>query len=84
MENGLNRTLLLQLCIDLWCYKLHIIIHVLHPLQVCAYHRSFYRPDNLCLIVAGQVEPKQLLEALQPFEEKILRKVLYSIHLCVL
>ena len=44
-------------------------------LQVCAYHSSYYRPDNLCLIVAGQVEPEQLFRALTPVEEKILSKV---------
>ena len=49
-------------------------VHNLLQLQVCAYHRSYYRPDNLCLIVAGQVEPGQLFQALAPIEEKILSK----------
>ncbi len=44
-------------------------------LQVRSYHRSYYRPDNLCLIVTGQVEAEQLFKALAPFEEKILSKV---------
>ena len=43
--------------------------------QVRAYHRSFYRPDNLALIVVGQVEADQLFEALVPLEEKIISKV---------
>lgn len=42
---------------------------------MCAYHHSFYRPDNLCLIVTGQVEPERLFEALAPFEERVLGKV---------
>ena len=46
-------------------------------LQVCDYHKEFYRPENLCLIITGQVEPEQVFAALQPFEEKILAKVLY-------
>ena len=43
--------------------------------QVRAYHKSFYRPDNLALIVVGQVEADQLFEALNPLEEKIISKV---------
>ena len=46
--------------------------------QVRAYHRSFYRPDNLALIVVGQVEADQLFEALSPLEEKIISKVSLS------
>ena len=43
--------------------------------KVRSYHHSYYRPDNLSLIVTGQVEPNQLFKAIQPFEEKILSKV---------
>ncbi|XP_041346924.1 LOW QUALITY PROTEIN: uncharacterized protein C05D11.1-like, partial [Gigantopelta aegis] len=42
--------------------------------KVRSYHHSYYRPDNLVLIVTGQVEPDQLFKAIQPFEEKILSK----------
>ena len=43
--------------------------------KVRSYHHSYYRPDNLSLIVTGQVEPNQLFKAIQPFEDKILSKV---------
>ena len=43
--------------------------------KVRSYHHSYYRPDNLSLIVTGQVEPEQLFKAIQPFEDKILSKV---------
>lgn len=38
------------------------------------YHKSFYRPDNLCLIITGQVSPANVFAALQPMEEKIMKK----------
>ncbi|KAI8327052.1 Metalloenzyme, LuxS/M16 peptidase-like protein [Choanephora cucurbitarum] len=38
------------------------------------YHKSYYRPDNLCLIVTGQVNKESLLKALEPVEESILKK----------
>ena len=40
-----------------------------------SYHRSFYRHDNLCLIVTGRVSAEQLFEALAPVETNILSKV---------
>lgn len=42
--------------------------------QVRRYHREYYRPDNLCIIVAGQVPLDRLLGALAPFEERIASK----------
>ncbi|CAI8039021.1 Uncharacterized protein C05D11.1 [Geodia barretti] len=42
--------------------------------KVRAYHSQFYRPDNLCLIVAGQVDVDQLFSALKPFEDNIVSK----------
>eukprot|EP00163_Fabomonas_tropica_P020279 TRINITY_DN3572_c1_g1_i4.p1 TRINITY_DN3572_c1_g1~~TRINITY_DN3572_c1_g1_i4.p1 ORF type:complete len:145 (-),score=29.23 TRINITY_DN3572_c1_g1_i4:103-537(-) len=38
------------------------------------YHRDFYRPDNLCLIVTGQVSMDEVIEAVRPMEERILSK----------
>jgi Zn-dependent M16 (insulinase) family peptidase len=38
------------------------------------YHSDYYRPDNLCLIVTGQVEPAALLAALEPLEVKLLER----------
>lgn len=43
-------------------------------LPVRAYHRSFYRPDNLCLVVAGQVEQERLFSVLAGVEAKIAKK----------
>ena len=45
------------------------------PLQVISYHSGYYRPDNMALIVVGQVEPDLLFESLQSFEDKIISKV---------
>lgn len=39
------------------------------------YHRDFYRPENLYLIVTGAVEPSEVLSRLQSFEDKIEAKV---------
>ncbi|XP_077994627.1 uncharacterized protein C05D11.1-like [Glandiceps talaboti] len=42
--------------------------------KVIQYHKDFYRPDNLCLIITGQVKAEDIFTALQPFEEKIISK----------
>jgi predicted Zn-dependent peptidase len=42
---------------------------------VCNYHRDFYRPENLCLIITGSVTPEEVIKTLQPIEEKIKKKV---------
>lgn len=38
------------------------------------YHQSYYRPDNLCLIITGKVDKNELLKALEPVEENIIKK----------
>lgn len=43
--------------------------------KVKAYHKAFYRPENLCVIVAGSVSPKDVLKALEPVERKIVSKL---------
>lgn len=43
--------------------------------QVCDYHKMFYRPENLYVIITGMVEPEQVFDAIHSFEEKILSKV---------
>lgn len=43
-------------------------------LSVRAYHRSYYRPDNLCLVVCGQVEQERLFSVLANVEAKIAKK----------
>jgi hypothetical protein len=42
--------------------------------KVRQYHRQFYRPDNLCLIITGMVSPQKVFEALRPVEDKIVKK----------
>ncbi|KAL4219134.1 hypothetical protein ACF0H5_021716 [Mactra antiquata] len=42
--------------------------------KVCSYHKEFYRPDNLSLIITGQVKAEQVFNMLQPLEKKILAK----------
>jgi Zn-dependent M16 (insulinase) family peptidase len=45
-------------------------------LQVRSYHKEFYRPENLTLIIAGQVKPDEVFQALTTVEDKIISKVL--------
>ncbi|KAF9189909.1 hypothetical protein BGZ51_009188 [Haplosporangium sp. Z 767] len=42
--------------------------------KIRQYHRDYYRPDNLCLIISGRVDHHKLLEALGPVEERIISK----------
>lgn len=42
--------------------------------KVKMYHRSFYRPENLCVIVTGSVTPAEVLKAIEPIELKIISK----------
>lgn len=39
------------------------------------YHKEFYRPENLKIIITGQVKPGDVFNSLAKFEEKILSKV---------
>lgn len=43
--------------------------------QVKAYHSAFYRPENLCIIVTGNVKPAEVLKAIEPIELKVIAKV---------
>lgn len=45
-----------------------------HDIIVRDYHKSYYRPDNLCLIITGKIEKNELLKALEPVEESIIKK----------
>ncbi|KAL3870529.1 hypothetical protein ACJMK2_038583 [Sinanodonta woodiana] len=42
--------------------------------KICAYHKAFYRPENISVIITGHVEPNKVFAALQPLEEKIVSK----------
>ena len=57
--------------------KIYLIIisSGLCRLQVCNYHKEFYRPENLCIIITGQVSAEAVFTALKPFEESYERQV---------
>lgn len=38
------------------------------------YHRRYYRPDNMYLIITGNIGKEDLFEALEPVEAKIAAK----------
>lgn len=42
--------------------------------KVRHYHKSYYRPDNLCLIVTGKVDKDELMKTLDIVEVSILEK----------
>ncbi|KAK3088334.1 hypothetical protein FSP39_017783 [Pinctada imbricata] len=42
--------------------------------KVCNYHGGFYRPENLHLVITGQVESEAVFNAIQSIEEKITSK----------
>lgn len=42
--------------------------------KVFDYHKAFYRPENLCLIITGQVKPEELFAKLKEFEKKSICK----------
>jgi predicted Zn-dependent peptidase len=42
--------------------------------KVINYHKSFYRPENLTLIITGIVKPEQVFKALEGIQKKILSK----------
>ncbi|KAG0191477.1 hypothetical protein DFQ28_011725 [Apophysomyces sp. BC1034] len=42
--------------------------------KVRSYHKAYYRPDNLCLIITGKVDHQGLMEALGPIEQNIISK----------
>lgn len=36
------------------------------------FHREMYRPNNLCLVIAGVVDHKNLLDVLNKFEDSVI------------
>jgi Zn-dependent M16 (insulinase) family peptidase len=49
--------------------------------KVKQYHQKLYRPNNAAIIVLGQIEPSELIETLEKFEEKILARDLSKVRL---
>ena len=43
--------------------------------KVRDYHKRFYTPDNIAIIVAGDVHAHEIIEVLENFEAKLLTKV---------
>lgn len=43
--------------------------------KVRNYHKEFYRPENLKVIITGQVKPNEVFKALEKLEDKIVSKV---------
>ncbi|XP_066250958.1 uncharacterized protein C05D11.1-like [Euwallacea similis] len=42
--------------------------------KVRAYHKEFYRPENLKVIITGQISPEDVFRALEPLEQQIVSK----------
>ena len=42
--------------------------------KVRAYHKKYYRPENLLLTITGRIEENQLFETVRHIEEKLLNK----------
>lgn len=49
--------------------------------KVRKYHKEFYRPENLTVIITGQVKHADVFKALQPLEEKIISKASINSYL---
>ena len=43
--------------------------------KVVDYHKKMYRPDNMAIIIAGQIDADEIIQVLDKFEQKILSKV---------
>lgn len=39
--------------------------------QIRDFHKSMYRPDNLCVVVTGSVEEEELLEIMSQFDDRL-------------
>jgi Zn-dependent M16 (insulinase) family peptidase len=42
--------------------------------KVRSYHAQYYRPDNLAIVIVGQVSPEELFKSIAEFEDKITGK----------
>ena len=43
--------------------------------RVCEFHNKYYKPGNMAIVIAGEIEADEIIEVLEKFEEKILTKV---------
>ncbi|PKK78220.1 hypothetical protein RhiirC2_730303 [Rhizophagus irregularis] len=49
-------------------------LRVLNVETIRQYHRDYYKPDNLCLIITGKILHDELFKTLDPLDERISRK----------
>ncbi len=42
--------------------------------KVRNYHKAFYRPENTYITVTGPIEPEDIFKALEPVEQKLIKK----------
>lgn len=48
--------------------------------KVKEYHKQFYRPENLFVIITGNVNHVDVFKALKPVEDKIISRVCKLVH----
>lgn len=54
--------------------RLHNLRNSTSNEKVRSYHKKLYRPDNLYVIITGQIDAEDVFKALEPVEQKILAK----------
>lgn len=42
--------------------------------KVCEYHSKMYKPDNIAIVVAGEISAQEVIQVVEKFEEKIFTK----------
>lgn len=48
-------------------------------LKVREYHKKFYHPKNLAIVIVGPIEPEQVIKAIKPVEDKIVRRSIHEV-----
>lgn len=49
-------------------------------IKVRDYHKKFYVPKNLALIITGPIEPEQIFKAIKPIDDKIVQRGIHKEH----
>lgn len=55
------------------CFHYYYLLQ--YKLQVRDFHKKFYRPENLTIILTGQIEAEDVFKALSVVEDDIIAKV---------
>ncbi|KAK5630993.1 hypothetical protein RRF57_006708 [Xylaria bambusicola] len=50
-------------------------LRVLTPEKIRDFHRTMYQPRNMCIIIVGEVDHKNLLQILNTFEESVINDI---------